>query len=391
MIPYRYRAAVLKEIHEAHMGIVKMKALARSYVWWPCIDKDIELLAKQCKTCAKFSDLSPKTPLTVWNWPKDVWTRLHADFFGPCCGSNFFVIEDATSKWIECFEVKNMTSCTTIKIFRGLFARYGLPKQICTDNAATFTSDEFQTFLHKNGVKHVTGAPFHPETNGQAESAVKILKKAILKGYGEGNKDLNLIINRFLFQYRNTPHTTTGEKPSKLLIGRSLPSRFDLMLPSVKNVVKSNQERQKTNYGGKVKKQFNVNDTVWVKDYRPNTDKWSEGIIKKVLGKNTFLITMCNGGMVWKRHSNQLKLRANIVSEKISIRDQTIHPIAGDDKCTQPNSFVHVNNENVSETENSQIENKTSQSEISNTTSNVSERVLRRRSRLKPPERFSVS
>lgn len=246
IVPNKFQKYILDELHNTHMGMVKMKSLARSYIWWPFIDKEIENISKCCKACAVYSNSPPKISLAVWDWPKEPWTRLHADFFGPCFNKNFLVIEDATSKWIECFEVNNLTTHNTIKIFHELFARFGLPLEICTDNAKTFTSQEFQNFLASNGIKHLTGAPYHPATNGLGESAVKIMKNAILKARHENSYlDINFIINRFLFQYRNTPHTTTGEKPSKLLIGRSLRSKLDLLLPSIKQVVEDKQNYQK--------------------------------------------------------------------------------------------------------------------------------------------------
>ena len=34
-----------------HPGATKMKALARSYVWWPKMDSEIEAAVKQCSVC----------------------------------------------------------------------------------------------------------------------------------------------------------------------------------------------------------------------------------------------------------------------------------------------------------------------------------------------------
>lgn len=45
----KFRKALLEEIHGAHLGIAKMKAVARQYFWWPKIDKEIESYVKDCK------------------------------------------------------------------------------------------------------------------------------------------------------------------------------------------------------------------------------------------------------------------------------------------------------------------------------------------------------
>ena len=51
IIPLKLRAKVLEELHNGHCGMVRMKALSRSYVWWPGLDEDISKVVKECAGC----------------------------------------------------------------------------------------------------------------------------------------------------------------------------------------------------------------------------------------------------------------------------------------------------------------------------------------------------
>ena len=75
------------------------------------------------------------------------------DFAGPLCGKTYFIIVDAHSKWPEVFEMTSTTTLKTIDILRQVFAAYGLPDQLVSDNGPQFSSEEFQLFLKCNGIK----------------------------------------------------------------------------------------------------------------------------------------------------------------------------------------------------------------------------------------------
>ena len=99
VIPREMRSLILNELHTTHLGIVKIKMFARSHVWWPKIDTDIENLVKGCKICLIQHKKPPHSPLTTWPWPTKTWSRIHCDFAGPFYGNMYLIIVDAHSKW----------------------------------------------------------------------------------------------------------------------------------------------------------------------------------------------------------------------------------------------------------------------------------------------------
>ena len=185
------REEVLNILHDTHPRIVKMKSLARSYVWWPKMDTNLEEKVKSCVTCQSHQNTPPCSPLHPWEWPGRPWSRVHVDFVGPFTGKMFLLITDAHSKWMDIHCVNSATSSVTIDKMRSTFASHGLPEIVVSDNGSNFVSSEFKSFLQKNGIKHITSAPYHPSTNGLVELAVQTFKQGIKK-QGDGSDDTKL-------------------------------------------------------------------------------------------------------------------------------------------------------------------------------------------------------
>ena len=160
---------------ENHPGISRMKLVARSYMWWPGLDKEIEMLARSCEPCLAVKHKPPSVLLHPWSWP----TALAANFLGPFQGSMFLVCIDAHSKWPEVHIMSSTTTTKTLEVLRQTFAAYGLPEQIVTDKGPQFISDEFANFTKANGIKHIRTAPYHPASNGLAERFVQSLKQSL--------------------------------------------------------------------------------------------------------------------------------------------------------------------------------------------------------------------
>ncbi|XP_060094731.1 uncharacterized protein K02A2.6-like, partial [Heteronotia binoei] len=169
VIPPPLQRRVLESLHETHPGIVRMKALARSYVWWPGMDGEIESWVRRCQTCQKSRPEPPSAPATRWESTRKPWSRLHLDFAGPFQGQIFMIIVDAYTKWLEVIPVGSTTSAAAIRALRRVLSTHGIPDTIVSDNGTAFTSADFQAFLQRYLIRHIRSAPFHPATNGQAE------------------------------------------------------------------------------------------------------------------------------------------------------------------------------------------------------------------------------
>ncbi|PIK41364.1 hypothetical protein BSL78_21774 [Apostichopus japonicus] len=228
-----------------------MKALARCYVWWPGLDKDIEDKVRLCTQCIQVQKAPNPEPLLLWPWATQPWQRVHIDY-AEVKGQNFLLVVDSHSKWLE------------------------------------FRSEEFQNFLKSNGVDHTLTPPYHPATNGLAERNVQTFKNAFAKSSGEtlGHKVANV-----LFTLRNTPNTTTGKTPSELFLKRSPRTRLSLVKPSLQRKVEKRQDaaKQQRDRSSSVR-QFDLYQPVRVRNVRGGKDRWIPGTIVKVKGPRTYIV-----------------------------------------------------------------------------------------------------
>ena len=206
---------------EGHVGMVLVKRIARSYAWWPGVDKNIEKLVKSCSSCQQVQKSPESAVLHPWIRPSKPWVRIHLDFAGPFQGKTFLIAVDAFSKWPEIVEVTSTTAGQTVKVLCDIFARHGLPEKLVSDNGPQFVSSDFADFCKSNTIKHVQVAPYHPASNVLAERMVQIFKQAVGRTMNDSLPWQHRIAD-FLLTYRTTPHSTTNVAPCILLMGRVL-------------------------------------------------------------------------------------------------------------------------------------------------------------------------
>ena len=362
VVPPQARNTVLEEAHAAHIGIARMKSLTRQFVWWPKIDNDLESKVRSCNICQKFKNEPPQAILHPWEWPKQPWVRIHADFAGPFLGKMFLILIDAHSKWIEVHITASATSSVTIEKMRSTFASFGIPEILVTDNGSNFTSSEFEEFLKSNGIRHVKTAPYHPASNGLAERAVQTFKSGIKK---LTNGTLETRVARFLFNYRITPQTTTGVSPSELLLGRRLRCHLDFLRPNLEAKVRQTQCRQKELHDFHARdRELAEGDSVLVKNFSAG-NPWLPGMIHSKTGPSSFTVDLTDGRRV-RRHLDQLRKNTSAVVDEPTTETVDDFPIS------VPNPIVELPPRDISPSTREDLE-------------------LRRSNRTRrPPQRFQV-
>ena len=298
LIPTEYRERLLMDLHAEHPGMGRMKALARGFLWWPGLDQDVEQLVRECVACQSVRQVPPVAPVHPYKWPERPWARIHIDF-AEKDRQSFLLVHDSHSKWLEVVHCPDTTAARTVSILRSLFARYGLPETIVSDNGPQFVSEDFQRFLKCNGVRHVLTPPYHPASNGAAERAVRILKESLVKQLATMEQSgryqtLQHRLDNFLLGYRSTPHSVTGRSPAEMFLGRRVRTKLSLLLPQVRDTVERSQERQMRPREGVILREFTPQQKVNVRNYR-GREKWVPGTVLSRKGTLTYVVSVAGG------------------------------------------------------------------------------------------------
>lgn len=299
ILPQQAREAALKLLHANHPGMSAMKACARSHFWWPHLDKDIEECARLCDTCQRHAAAPRAAPIPLWNRPTSPWEVVHMDFAGPIQGVYYLVVVDAHTKWVEVKPMRKTTTSLVLDALRSIFATFGLPHLLVTDNAPNFVSREMDVFCKRNGIKHITSAPYHPASNGQAERMVAETKRALHK-LSEGS--VLCRISRFLYKQHSTVGAT-GKTPAELMFQRHWSTVFDRMHPPLTSESATTTQEQKNGSTS-----FSELQPVYMRNFT-GEPKWLAATILKPLGVRSYLLETPDG-LCHRRHVDHIRSRS---------------------------------------------------------------------------------
>ncbi|CAB4045929.1 Transposon Ty3-G Gag-Pol poly, partial [Paramuricea clavata] len=184
-------------------------------------------------------------------------------------------------------QLKSLQSKAIIRTLNNWFLDWGFPKYLKSDGGPQFRS-EFQSYCKEKGITHEISSPYHPRSNGLAESNVKNLKHLLLKcdGWDEFRTALS--------EWRNVPRED-GTSPAQLLLRKRqrglLPAIESRAIPDTnepdncEKIRKRNELKQaritKRNITLTELRPLGIGEKVLVQD--PTTARWNtEGVIVNI-------------------------------------------------------------------------------------------------------------
>ena len=307
VVPTVMRKQLIEEIHSTHIGIEACVRRARDILYWPRMATELKEYIAKCDVCLAHRSSQGKEPLMQHELVARPWAKVCADL---CDFDNrtLLVISDYYSSYIEVVRLTTTTSRSVIKEMKAVFARFGIPDTLITDNGPQFSSAEFAVFAKTWMFEHKTSSPLYPQSNGKAENAVKTVKRLFSKCKEAGISEFQALLD-----WRNTPSAGIGTSPAQRLMGRRcktlLPVAGSLLQPQYATeedtrALMGVKQRQQHYYDkhSKPLQPISVGETVRMK--LPGRSRWDVGTCTGQVGPRSYEVKVGHG--TYRRNRRQL-------------------------------------------------------------------------------------
>ena len=261
MIPKNMREELIREVHDEplkgnHTGELRTYLKLADIVSWPTLRKDVTEYVKTCEKCQKLK--STKIHYGKMNENKrtpELMSKLCTDVVGPFTIGNqkisILTMIDSFSKFMFMRALKEVNTQAIISLLNEIVAHFPAPRELFTDQATYFTSNELQAYCQEHGIDLTHAIAYTPSTNGLCERPnqwINVAVKAMLKD----RKLASTIINntRLIQRAWNTcPHPGMENKsPHYVMFGQEdkyLLNKFDIPQG---NQINRDEELKQLNY-----------------------------------------------------------------------------------------------------------------------------------------------
>ena len=314
LIPETLKQKYLRQIHQGHQGIEACRSGAREFVFWVNINEDLKELVEKCDLCQSQQNSTSIIQKYVSEIPPHPWHTIGSDLFY-FRRIDFLVVVDYFSKYLIMRKIHNSTSSTVIKELGMIFSEFGKPQVFRSDNGPCYSSQEFRFFMQNWSIEHRTSSPHYPQSNGLAESMVKVSKNLIEKAVLQ-----DLPWNQLLLDYRCTPISSEIPSPAEILFGRKLRSSITILPSQVMNdrirkqreLIAKKEGKFYTNtkdFQDRIKAlPFEAGQNVWLQN--SDSRKYEAAVIcEKCREPNSYMVEIPATGQCFRRNSNFIKPR----------------------------------------------------------------------------------
>ena len=225
VLPESLQVRAVQIAHTGHQGIVKTAALLREKVWFRNLQSLVEKTVKACHSCQIATPSPAREPLNMSKLPQAPWTEVSADFGQLPNGQYMLVLTDEYSRYPVVDLLHSTSAQAVLPRLEKIFAEFGIPESLKTDNGPPFNSQDFARFADSMGFTHRKITPLWPRANGETERFMRTAKKTVKAAHAVG-KCVKRELFRFLLDYRTTPHTTTGVAPATVFFGRVIKNKL---------------------------------------------------------------------------------------------------------------------------------------------------------------------
>ena len=148
--------------------------------YWPGMINEIVDVVSNCGACMETRNYQAREELIPHNVPSNPWEKVGTDLF-QLKGKDYLIVDDYTSKYFEVCVIPNTLASTVIQHTKSIFARFGIPKIVISDNGPQYSSCEYKKFAKEWGFHHDASSPKYPKSNGLVERTVQTVKRTIKK------------------------------------------------------------------------------------------------------------------------------------------------------------------------------------------------------------------
>ena len=241
VVPVGRRKSVLELAHSnvvaGHFGVKKTFGRISCKFLWPRMWAEVKEYVRTCSSCQRAATKSnARAPLQPLQCVDEPFQKVAFDLVGPLPKSSsgfryLLTMMCLYTKYPEAIPLKRVDNESVLDAMFEVFASYGLPKVLLTDQGSVFTSKLTKSMCTAFDIKKIQTSPYHPQSDGALERWHACLK-GMLKRSQCDLKLWDRQLKYLLFAYRSTPHCVTGFSPFTLMFGREVRGPLDMLCDS---------------------------------------------------------------------------------------------------------------------------------------------------------------